>query len=101
MPDPVKDPKGWLNYMRAKHPVIPHWWEELVEVKKGLPREHQVEQAKDLANWVFQTFQLPGAQVHARGQSTMINTPSSLGALIHGVEGSIRYRDVRRSYLVD
>ena len=37
MPDPVKEPKDWLNYMRAEHPVIPHWWEDLVETKKGLP----------------------------------------------------------------
>ena len=55
-PDPVKDPKSWLNYMRAEHPVIPHWWGELIEAKKGVSRENQKEQAKDLANQVFQTF---------------------------------------------
>ena len=31
----------------------------------------------------------------------MINTPSSLGALICRAEGSIGYGDVRCSYLVD
>ena len=85
----MKDPKGWLNFMRAEHPVIPPWWEELVEAKKGVPRENQKEQAKDLANQVFQTFQLPGAQVHSGGRPSIINVPSSLGALIRGVEGSI------------
>ena len=101
VPDPVKDPKGWLNYMRAEHPVIPHWWEELVEAKKGVPQGNQVEQAQDLANQVFQTFRLPGAQVHAGGRPGVINVPSSLGALIRGAEGSIGYRDVRRANLVD
>ena len=48
--------KKWLNYMRTEHPVLPYWWEDLVEKKRGLPRKKQTELAKDLANQIFQTF---------------------------------------------
>ena len=99
--NPVSKPNKWLNYMRTEHPVVPHWWEDLVEKKRGLPQEKQIEQAKDLANQIFQTFWLPRAQVHVGGKPSVINTPSSLGMLIHGVEGSIGCRDIRCSYLVD
>ena len=87
--------------MRIEHPVEPFWWEDLIEKKRGLLQKKQMEQAKDLANQVFQTFQLPGAQVHAGGKPGIINMPSSLGMLIYGEDSSIGCRDVRCSHLVD
>ena len=36
IPNPVDEPKKWLNYMRTKHPVEPSWWVDLVEKKRGL-----------------------------------------------------------------
>ena len=56
MLDLVDEAKKWLNYMRTKHPVEPFWWEDLIEKKRELSQEKQTEQAKDLANQVFQTF---------------------------------------------
>ena len=87
--------------MRTEHLVVPYWWEDLVEKKRGLPWEKQTKQAKDLANQIFQTFWLPRAQVHVGGKPSVMITPSSLGMLICGVEGSIGCRDIRCSHLVD
>ena len=35
IPNPVEEPKKWLNFMRAEYPVEPFWWEDLVEKKRG------------------------------------------------------------------
>ena len=53
IPNPVSKPKSWLSYMRIEHPVVPHWWEDLVEEKRGLHKEQLTKQAKDLANQIF------------------------------------------------
>ena len=37
IPNPVDNPKRWLNYMRTEHPVELFWWEDLIEKKRGLP----------------------------------------------------------------
>ena len=52
----MDEPKRWLNYMRTKHLVEPFWWEDLIEKKRGILQERQMEQAKDLVNQIFQTF---------------------------------------------
>ena len=36
LPNPVEEPKKWLNYMNTEHPVEPSWWMDFVERKKGL-----------------------------------------------------------------
>ena len=94
----------WPGINKALEKVTKHcpfWWEDLMEEKRGLSQGRQMEHTKDLANQIFQTFQLPGAQVQAGGKPSLINMPSSLGTLICGEENSIGCRDVTCSHLVD